>query len=385
VNRSFQHVATLVALTATLSGCASSPSSTPSRPALPTARAEQQLSGICPATVVFQNRWEPSTDNAVEYQLVGPGATIDAPRKRVIGPLLAGGKDTGVEIEIRSGGAAIGFTPVPAQMYLDQSITFGAVPTDVAISTSGSQPVTAVIAPTNKSPQVLMWDPASHPDWTTIADIGTSNAPVVVTKDSAFAPFLVAQGLIKQGQLDTGYSGNPARFVSDPTIAQQGYATQEPYLYEHEVKAWGKPIRFQLLADVGYSVYPEALSVRADDLGRLSACLRRIVPILQQAQLDYLRNPEPVNQLIVDTVARFNTGWTYSRGVADYAVSTARRLHLVANDTSGPLGGIDPARVQRTIDTFAPILAAGGAPVKPHLTAADIATSQFLDATIRLP
>jgi hypothetical protein len=36
------------------------------------------------------------------------------------------------------------------------------------IATSANQPVTAVAATLVKSPQILMWDPANHPDWPTI-------------------------------------------------------------------------------------------------------------------------------------------------------------------------------------------------------------------------
>jgi hypothetical protein len=352
---------------------------------MPLAPADQRLDRVCPATIVIQQRWEPNADNGVSYHLVGPDPVIDPVRKRVSARLVAGGRDTGVRVEVRSGGAAIGFTPVPAQMYLDRSITLGAVTTDLAISTSAKQPATAVVAPTNRSPQVLLWDPASHPDWHTIADIGASGEPVVVTKDSTFAPYLVAIGLITASQVDTSYSGSPARFVADPTIAQQAYVTNEPYVYEHELPAWHRPVRYQLLADVGYSIYPEALSVRSAELPALAPCLARLVPILQQAQADYLNDPGPTNALIARAVARFNTGWTYSLDAANYATATAKRLRLVGNDTSGPLGGMDPARVQRTIDTFAPILTAGGAQVKPHLTAADIATNQFLDTSLRIP
>jgi hypothetical protein len=377
-------VALAIVLGAASAACATEPAPGSSS-ALPPATGEQRLAGVCPDPVVIQRLWEPGGAGAAEYLLVGPNPTVDVARKRVSGPLVVEGKDTGVRIEVRSGGAAIGFTPVPAQLYLDRSITLGEVRTDTAIGTSATFPTTAVIAWMNKSPQVLMWDPASHPNWHGVADIGASGAPVVVSKDSTFAPFLVAKGLISQRQLDLGYNGNPARFIADPTIAQQGYATDEPYLYEHEIKAWGKPVAYQLLADVGYTAYPDALSVRSDQLDALAGCLRLLVPILQRAQIDYLRDPGPTNQFVVDTAARFNTGWTFSRGAADYAVATAKRLRLVANDTSGPLGGMDPARVQRTIDTFAPILTAGGAQVKPHLTAADIATNQFLDASLRIP
>src|SRR5882757_4779757 len=372
-------------LAALLAGCGGSSDSAASpASALPKATGAELLAGSCPATVVAQQDWEPEAEHAALYQLVGPGYTVDADHKRISGPLVVDGKDTGVKIEVRAGGAAIGFAAIPAQMYVDQSITLGAVSTDGAIATSANQPVTAVVAPLVKSPQVLMWDPATHPDWHTVADIGASGAKVVVAKGSYYPSLLVEKGLLKPDQLDTGYTGAPARFVTDPTIAQQGFATAEPYIYQNEVKTWAKPIKYQLLADVGYSIYPEALSVRTGDLGALSGCLTKLVPILQRAQLAYLTNPGPTNQLITDAVTAYNDGWAYSMGVAGYAATQLKQLGIVANDTTGPLGGLDLTRTQATIDAFAPILTSSGAAVRPGLKAADLATDRFIDPTIKI-
>ncbi|WP_064745180.1 hypothetical protein [Pseudonocardia acaciae] len=373
-----------VLLCAAVAGCSGAPAPpAPAAPRLPAATGDERLSDVCPATVVVQQAWEPEAEHAATYQLVGPGYTIDAARKRISGPLVAGGKDTGVRIEIRPGGAAVGFATVTAQMYLDRSITLGAVATDLATGTSTSQPVTAVVAPLAKSPMALMWDPASHPDWNTAADIGRAGAKVLMAQSNTATALLTGKGLVRPEQVDTGYTGSPVRFVTDPTIAQQAFATNEPFVYQHELTTWRKPVRYQLLADVGFSVYPEALSVRTADLEPLSACLTRLVPLIQRAQLDYLANPAPTNKLIVDAVAAFHTGWTYSPEAADYAAATMTRLGVIANDTSGPLGGMDPARVQATIDTFAPILARDGARVRPNLKAEDIATNRFLNPTIR--
>jgi len=40
-----------------------------------------------------------------------PGYTVDANRKRVSRPLDIDGHDTGVKVEVRADGGAIGFTP----------------------------------------------------------------------------------------------------------------------------------------------------------------------------------------------------------------------------------------------------------------------------------
>ena len=371
-------------LAAALAGCSSSGSGGSGATALPLATGDELLRGVCPDTVSIQVDWEPEAEHGAFYHLVGPDYTVDATHKRVTGPLVVGGKDTGVKVEVRAGGAAIGFTAIPAQMYIDKSITLGTVSTDGAINSSVGQPTTAVVAPLRKSPQMLMWDPASHPDWTGVADIGASGATVVVAKANFYSPLLVAKGLLKPSQLDSGYTGAPARFVTSPTIAQQGFATAEPYIYQHEVKAWAKPIKYQLLADVGYDIYAEPLAIRTGDLAALTPCLKRLVPIVQRSQIDYLNNPGPTNKLLTDAVTQYNDGWTYSEAVADYAATTMKQLGIVANDTSGPLGGMDMARVQATIETFAPILTGSGSAIRPGLKAADIATDQFIDASIKL-
>jgi hypothetical protein len=356
----------------------------PTQAEAPPAPVEQMLRDVCPPTVVIQANWEPQAEHGGVYQLVGPGYTVDANHKTVSGPLVVGGRNTGVRVEVRAGGAAIGFVAVPAQMYLDSSITLGMVETDLAVATSARQPVTAVAAQLIKSPQMLMWDPSSHPDWRGIADIGASDARVVVSKDRQYPAWLVARGLLKAAQIDRSYNGNPARFVADPSIVLQGIASGEPYVYEHKVSSWRKPVRYQLLADVGYQSYLQALSVRTDQLPALSACLAKLVPIIQQAQVDYLANPAPTNDLILKLVAAYNDGWDYTPGDAAYAVTTMKRLEIVANDSAGTLGGLDPARVQAVIDANVPLLARDGTPARPGLTAVDIATNRFISPAIGL-
>jgi hypothetical protein len=335
--------------------------------------------------VIIQTEWEPEAETGGLYQLVGSDRVIDADRKRVTGQLVSAGEDTGVQVEIRAGGAAIGFTSVPARMYLDRSILLGTVHTDIAIGTSANQPVTAVFAPMAKSPEILMWDPASHPNWRGIVDIGKSGATVVTSKDTNTTPFLVGKGLVRPEQIDLGYAGAPARFVTDPTIAQYGYATSEPYIYEHEVPSWGKPIAFQMLADVGLTTYSQALSVRKAELDPLAPCLSRLVPILQQAQVDYLRNPEATDRFTVEVVKRYATSWTYSLERGRHSVAEMKRLGIAANDSTGPLGAMDPARLQSAIETFTPILTRAGTAVKPGLAPADIATNRFINPAIKLP
>src|SRR5690606_13152471 len=190
--------------------------------------------------------------------------------------------------------------------------------------------------------------------------------------------------VVTQEQVDTSYDGTPARFVSDPRILQQGFATSEPYMYEQEIAEWGRPVAYQKLADYGYSVYPSPLSVRADRLEELRPCLEKLVPIMQQAQLDYLADPGPTNALIVELVEAYQTGWTYSPGVADYAVRALREQNLVENDpASGVFGRFDPERWQRIVDTFGPILQAQGT-ITEIPAPESLYTNEFIDDGIRM-
>ncbi|MFE3192040.1 nitrate ABC transporter substrate-binding protein [Nocardia sp. NPDC059240] len=375
-------VAALAALTvASAAACTDSPSDAPAV-ALPAAPPEQQLAGVCPATVVVQLQWEPETDAGPLYGLLGPGYRVDADNSKVTGPLVVDGKDTGVKLEIRAGGPAIGFQTVPSQMYVDSSITLGLVHSEQAIAAAGKQPVVAVTTLLRNSPQMLMWDPKTHPDWKGIADIGKAGAPVVVSKGQLYPDWLVDRGLLNAKQIDASYDNSPSRFVADPSSAQQGFASSEPYLYEHEVRAWNKPVAYQLLRDVGYEGYARTVNVRADKLNALRPCLQRLVPMIQRATARFRTDPKPANDIIVDVVAKSPKFSPYS---AELAAAGARVLidsGLIGPDTDGVIGSFDTARVQRVIDSFGPILRRGGADVPAGLAAKDLVTTEFIDKEI---
>lgn len=351
---------------------------------LRTASAEQDLSGVCPETVVIQTDWEPEVEHGPIYDLVGPGYTIDSNQKRVTGPLVIDDVDTGVNIEVRAGGGAIGYQNIPSQMYLEQDILLGMVSTDGAMNAAADRPVTAVYSLMDKSPQMLMWDPASHPDWQGIEDIGESDAKVVYVSGSSYAPMLVNDGLVKEGQLDASYDGSPSRFVADPDIAQQGYATAEPYIYENEVGAWGKPVDFQLLADVGYNIYPQSLTIRSGELEQNADCLERLVPVLQQSSVAFAADPQPAIDLIAEIVTEYNTGWVYTEETGAYGAGAMIDLGILANSAEGSIGSFDMQRVDDAREKFTPIVTESGAELPEDLSAEDLATNEFIDPSIAL-
>jgi hypothetical protein len=350
----------------------------------------RNLRGVCPSTVVVQSSWFSQVEYFVAYQLLGRGYTVDAARKTVTGPLVSDGVDTGVKLQIRAGGPAIGFQQVSAQMYADRSITPGMVPLDEAIQNSKDQPVAGVMTPYDVDPLVLMWSPEKNPDWNTIADVGQTDKTVLFFQgERTYMDYLLGSGLLRPSQVDGSYDGSPSRFVAARgDMAVQGFATSEPWRWEHEVRAWGKPLTYQLVADTGYPNYRNLLAIRAGEKAQLAPCLKRLVPMFQRATVAFMARPGPTIKLILDVISATRQGYEDSEARSRQAVRVMRDEGLVTNGRTPMVGDFDLApggRVEKLIAIDTPIFAGQRKQLKPGLSAADVATNEFLDPTVALP
>ena len=375
--------ATASACVGALAGCTDSSSTSQSATSLPPAPAQFNLASVCPKDVVVQLQWQPQSDMAGVIGLMGPGYSVDANQKSATGPLVYDGKDTGVDITLRAGGPAIGFQSVPSAMYADDSIDLGLVHGDQLVSAAAKQRVVALTPLLQYNPSILMWDPKTHPEWKTIADIGKSNATVLVSKEQVFPQWLVAKGLIKQSQLDTGYDGAPARFVGDPSIAQQGFANSEPYTYEHETPSWNKPVAYAMVRDAGYDVYASNVSVRPDKQEKLTPCLQKLVPMIQQTGKNYVNSPDAINKTITDWVSQDVSFTPYSAGEASYSATILKDKGVIGPDTAGVWGGYDMTKAQTSIDELIPVLNKSGSDLPAQIPATEIYSTQFIDTKIR--
>ena len=357
----------LAVIGAVSTACSSSGSSDASSASI----AKGPLSGICPSTVVIQTDWFATAERAAAYQLVGPNGKIDAKKGSYSGPLGS----TGVNVEVRLGGPSIGFQSPAAQMYQDKSIYLAYVATDVAVQSQAKFPTTAVVEPLNIDPQIIMWDPATYTinSW---KDVAATKAKILYTEGLSYMDVLQAKGLITADQKDSSFDGTPSRFVAEKgKVMQQGYASNAPYRWEHDVTSWKKPVNYLLVHDAGFPIYPQGLAVRSGELGKDSACLKQLVPMIQKAQADYIKDPAPTNATLVKIAT------VTAAGNAD-AVNVMKQLKIVANRPSGPLGNFDPARVDESIALLAPIFKAKGIAVPEGLKASDLGTKEFIDPSI---
>lgn len=382
--------AALAATAIALTGCAAGSSGSTGTTAATSSTAsgpKVDLSGTCPATVVVQTDWNPEGEHGHLYQMLGPDPVIDSSGKTVTGDLYANGKSTGVKLEIRAGGPAIGYTKVASQMYQDKDITLGYMSTDEQVQFSGKLPTTAVFAENDQSPMSIMWDPKTYPEVDSIKSLGTAlekdGGVVRYFSGAAYMTYLEQSGILPKKVLDGSYDGTPSKFVSaGGKDAQQGFATAEPYIYQNQVAAWGKKVDYALVSSTGWNPYPEAMSVRTGDLEKLEPCLQKLVPVMQQADVDYLKSPGATNDLITKLVQQYNNGWTYDSKVGAFAAAQMVKLGL-AKDTDGYIGSMDEERMQDFIAKATPVFADTG-DVKSGLKPSDLYTNEFLDKSIGL-
>ena len=272
-------------------------------------------------------------------------------------------------------------------MYQNDNILLGFVYTDEAIQYSKTFPTVSIESGFEKNPQMIMWDPATYPEAKGIADLKAKNVKVRYFGGAAYMDFLTSTGVLSKDQVDGSYSGDPSLFVTDEgKAAQQGFGSAEPYLYEKELKDWGKPVKYQYINDIGWKNYAESIATKPENITKYSACFKKLVPIIQQASVDYVTDPTKGNAVILDADKTFGAdfGWTYTQGAADFGVKVMKDDHLVANGTDGAMGSFDMARVKDLIAKAIPVYTAQDSPPKDGLKPEDIVTNEFIDSSIHL-
>ena len=160
------------------------------------------------------------------YELVGDGYTIDTSTKRVRGPLVASGQETGVDVEIRIGGNAVGFQQTGSLMYQDTDIFLGMIRLVEAMEFHEDLPVVGVFAMFEKSPFSVYWDPQTYPNVETIADLKDEGVVIMLGRPDSFQDYWLARGIMDEDQMDLSDMGKPAAFIGrNGEWAEAGFAT----------------------------------------------------------------------------------------------------------------------------------------------------------------
>ena len=208
-------------------------------PAVEEPAVAADLAAVCPNPLVMQDNWFPAAEQGYVYRLIGDAGELDAENGIFRGPLL----DTGIDLEIRSGGPYLGFQATTATMQLDPNIHLGIVDTDEQVAAYDVAPTVAVFTPLNISPLVLMWNPEEY-SFASFEEIGQSDATVLFFPGTFFVEYMVQAGILREDQLDPSYDGSPARFVTaNGRLAQQAFLTTAAWNYAERARRMGQARR----------------------------------------------------------------------------------------------------------------------------------------------
>jgi hypothetical protein len=345
------------------------------------------LSADCPNPLVIQKDWLAEIEHAPVYQLIGPDGEMS--ENVYEGPL----GDTGIDLKIIDGGPGVGegqtivSTLYTGNLKTNEDVDLAFVSTDDAAIFSEQFPTTAVMAPLRISPQILFWDPETYPEgFSTVDDLiafaETGNKIYVTSIKESYGRWLVEQGVPEDAFLE-GYAGDAENFVTNGgKWINQGYASNEVWDFENG-RGWEAPVDYVLVNDLGYEFYPGALAVATERLEELTPCLEKFVPLLQQATVDYVADPGPINQMLADyNEAGYGAAyWKTPIELNDAGFQVMMDEEIIANE-GGTLGGFDLERVQATIDNVSPSFDDRS---NPDVTPEDLVTNDFIDPSIALP
>ncbi|MEN9225713.1 MAG: ABC transporter substrate-binding protein [Thermostichus sp. HHBFW_bins_43] len=196
-------------------------------------------------------------------------------------------REHGLDVTIQMGGPGINVTQLLVGGAVDT--VMGASGTALSAVEQGIPTIT-VAAMFQKNPQIIL----AHPDVERFQDL--RGRPIFISRGAqiTYWPFLVAQYNFTNDQIRP-YNFNPGPFLADPTSAQQGFLTSEPFAIEQE--SGFKP-RVFLLADYGYNPYSCTIETTRRLVETHPDRLQRFVDASIKGWYSFLEDPRPAFRLI---------------------------------------------------------------------------------------
>lgn len=223
-----------------------------------------------PEKFVFITNWYAQAEHGGFYQALAEGIY----------------RRNGLEVEVRMGGPQVNVMQLLLAGRADVVMGY-----DLQTIKAVEQglPVVTIGATFQKDPAALI----AHPDVKAIADLKSRTLLIGQASETTFWPWLKGRYGFTDAQ-KRPYAFSVQQFLVDGNIAQQGYATSEPYSIE---KAGIKPTVF-LLADLGYPPYAQTLVTTDKVLRERRDALSRFVRATAEGWKSYLANPAPGNALV---------------------------------------------------------------------------------------
>ena len=219
---------------------------------------------------VFLTNWYAQAEHGGFYQALAEGMY----------------KAQGLDAEIRMGGPQVNVMQLLLAGKADAVMGYD-LQTIAAVEQG--LPVVTIGAVFQKDPAALV----AHPDVKSMEDLRTRTLLIGQASETTFWPWLKKKyGFTDAQKRPYAFSVQP--FLADTKVAQQGYATSEPYSIE---KAGVKPVVF-LLADHGYPPYAQTIVTTRAVLEKRRDALQRFLRATAEGYRSYLAHPAPGNALI---------------------------------------------------------------------------------------
>lgn len=133
----------------------------------------------------------------------------------------------------------------------------------------------------------------AHSDIKSLADLKGHKILLASSSHTTFWPWLKEKYGFSEDQ-SAPYTFNLQPFFADPTIAQQAYATSEPF----QAQKANVPVSYFLLAKYGYPAYGSTIITTQPFISKNPSVVARFVDATMQGWKSYLQNPAPGNALI---------------------------------------------------------------------------------------
>lgn len=195
----------------------------------------------------------------------------------------------GLDVTLKMGGPQVNGTQLLMGGAIDFFLGYGA---DAIKSVESGIPKITVAALFQKDPQVLI----AHPD-VGVKDLKDLKGKPILMSAQAYTtywPFLKSKYGFTDDQKRT-YNFNPAPFLADKNIAQQGYVSSEPHIIQKAGKI--EPVVF-LLANFGYAPYATTIETRKEFVDKNPDIVQRFVDASIKGWYSYLKDPAPGDALI---------------------------------------------------------------------------------------
>jgi hypothetical protein len=315
---------------------------------------------VCPTDLVIQTDWFPELEHGGTYQLIGPDGTADKDTVSYSGPVqeqyAVGGLET---LTIRT----VNFDKSNASVLADGDADMAYLTTSDIIKDSGAIPLVAIAKTLDQDPQMIQWDPELY-DITEPADIADTGAQVLHFPGTSYIDFMIGEGFMTADQSNPSYDGSDGAWVAGGgDVIQQGFATNEIYKYENDI-AWkdGAPadVSFFTVGDLGFENYPAAITMLQSRAEELDSCLTELVPVMQQAWVDFLDDPKPVTDALIAINETHDGFWSLSEGLNESGMALIESEGYGVNSPDGTYCSFDPERMQALYDILSPIYAEQG-------------------------